>query len=226
MNRVFPSAVQDCLLLCAQAGLPALGRQHPSAAVRGPRNCLVWEAPEGGLRDTRAGGGVRPVEFGFLEELNTAKQRPLASFEPGRRGRGQLGATPVRSTGLKTTLGVPGWLSLMVGRSLKGGDRWKAVKTSTFKIKIKAGTIFSPCSSLAGVGRRNITSLAPLHLFWFCLFIYLSSRSVLPALPSGAVWCPQRGKKTCARFSALLNVEGKCPLPDFPRTIPSFLWTW
>lgn len=48
---------------------------------------------------------MRPVEFGFLEELNTAKQRrPLASFESGRRGRGQLGATPVRSTGLKQHL--------------------------------------------------------------------------------------------------------------------------
>lgn len=158
---------------------------------------------------------MRPVEFGFLEELNTAKQRPLASFEPGRRGRGQLGATPVRSTGLKTTLGVPGWLSLMVGRSLKGGDRWKAVKTSTFKVKIKAGTIFRPCSCVAGVGRRNITSLAPLHLFWFCLFIYLSSRSVLLALPSGAVWCPQRGKKTCAKVLRTSECGGKVYLAGF-----------
>lgn len=103
----------------------------------------------------------------------------------------------------------------MVGRFLKGGDRWKAVKTSTFKVKIKAGTIFRPCRCVAGVGRRNITSLAPLHLFWFCLFIYLSSQSVLPALPSGAVWCPQRGKKTCAKVLGTSECGGKVYLAGF-----------
>lgn len=78
----------------------------------------------------------------------------------------------MRSPGLKQHSGVPGWLSLMVGRFLEGRGRWKAVKTSTFKVEIKAGTIFRPCSCVASVG-RNITSLAPLHLFFGVVYLFI-----------------------------------------------------
>lgn len=120
----------------------------------------------------------------------------------------------MRSTGFKQ-LGVLEWLSLMVERFLKGKNRWKAVKTSTFKVGIKAGTIFRPYSCVASVG-RNTGSVAPLHLLGICLFIYISSLSVLLALPPRELCSAHGGEgKLVQGFSARLNVEGKVYLARF-----------
>jgi hypothetical protein len=88
----------------------------------------------------------------------------------------------------------------MVERFLKGRNGWKAVKASTFKVEIKAGTIFRPYSCVASVG-RNSGSVAPLHLWGICLFIYISGQSVLLALHPGSCVVPTARKENLCKDS-------------------------
>lgn len=93
----------------------------------------------------------------------------------------------------------------MVELFLKGRGRWEAVKTSTFKVEMKAGTIFKPYSSVASVGRYYLTGpLTPLG----GMFIYLFKQLVCfasVALRSCVV--PTAGKENLRKDSRhLLNV--------------------
>lgn len=90
--------------------------------------------------------------------------------------------------------------SLMVGRFLKGRDRWKAVKTSTFKVEIKAGTVFQTVQ-LCGWYRKKYYLIGPLTPF-LVLFIYLFKQPVcFASIALGSCVVPTAGKENLRKGS-------------------------